>query len=423
MSTPLAARDYQADLERFAKYSQRELRRLWYQVGEEFDEDWYPLIPAAAEQVAIAQKAAVVVSAAYTPRMLAQSGQDAPPVGDIDTQGYVGTNRYGNPIPQVLAGATTKAKNLVKEGYAVGAALFEAGQWLESTGRTLVFDAGRSVVSADIMQRPQLSGYVRVLNPPSCARCIPLAGKWFRWNEGFQRHPTCDCVHCAAKSEGYAKAEGFITDPYEYFNSLSKSQQDRLFGENDAEALRNGGDIYRVTNIRRRGLADGSRRRSQARKYGTPSRMTVDDIMRASRGNRERAVQMLLDEGYITGPQQVGGNIKGRYYTGIGGTMGRGGTRRGATMAYQRALATGVRDPYSPAGVSLDPATQTAAERALHTAYLRKRAIDEGRNPFGSHRLTNAERRLVLNDYDVQLRALKSQPRQVRRLAALLGMV
>lgn len=34
-------------------------------------------------------------------------------------------------------------------------------------------------------------GYVRVLNPPSCGRCAILAGRFYRWSAGFQRHPMC----------------------------------------------------------------------------------------------------------------------------------------------------------------------------------------------------------------------------------------
>ncbi len=416
--------EYRAELEKLAVYAATEVRRLWYRVGFDFDETWYPQLDVASERVAIAQKAAVIQSAAYTPRLLQVTDQTALPIGDIDTQGFAGTNRYGNPLPQVLAGATTKAKTAVAGGADVGVALFQAGLWLRMTARTLVYDAGRSVVAADIAQRPSLGGYVRVLNPPSCARCIPLAGKWFRWNEGFQRHPKCDCVHRPAREEAWAKAEGFITDPYDAFNSLSRKEQDRLFGSNDAEAIRNGADMYRVTNIRTRGLPQLSGRRGwQARRYGTPSRMTVDDIFATAGNDRQAAVRMLLDEGYITGPQTVGGNIKGRYFEGYAGTMGRGGTRRGATMAYQQAQRTGIRDPYAPTSVSLDSATQTAAERRLHRAFLNQRAVNEGRNPYGSSRLSESDRQTARMEYERQIELLPDQPPQVRRLAALLGMV
>src|SRR5690606_23965723 len=33
--------------------------------------------------------------------------------------------------------------------------------------------------------------YVRMLTPPSCSRCTVLAGRWYRKNAGFARHPGC----------------------------------------------------------------------------------------------------------------------------------------------------------------------------------------------------------------------------------------
>lgn len=417
-----AVADHYLEQRRFGVYAARRLQQLWGRVGAEFDEDWYPLIPAAAEAVAIAQKAAVITAAAYTPSVLAAAELDALPVGDIDTQAFAGINRWGNPLPQVLAGATTKAKNLVQHGAPLALALKQTSTWLGGTALTLVSDAGRQVVAADIAQRPQLDGYTRFLNTPSCNRCIILAGKFFRWNEGFQRHPRCDCQHFPSKSEAWALAEGFVDDPYDAFNRMSRAEQDRVYGENDAEAIRNGGDIYRVTNIRARGLAIPTGRKGwQSRRYGTPTKRTIDDIFELAGDDRRRAVDLMLDEGYITGPQVTGGNIQGRYFTGYAGTMGRGGTRRGATMAFQRALSTGVRDPYAPTGLSLDPATQTAAERRLHTAYLNHRALGEGRNPFGNYAITDRTRATVESEYRAQLRALPDQPQQVRRLAVLLG--
>ena len=60
-------------------------------------------------------------------------------------------------------------------------------------------------------------GYVRMLNPPSC-RCSVLAGRFYRWNNGFLRHPKCDCVHVQTPATARAaETEGLVHDPYEYF--------------------------------------------------------------------------------------------------------------------------------------------------------------------------------------------------------------
>ena len=57
----------------------------------------------------------------------------------------------------------------------------------------LVSDAGRSAESVATAARPNV-GYVRFLSPPSCARCAILAGRVYRYSQGFQRHPGCDCT-------------------------------------------------------------------------------------------------------------------------------------------------------------------------------------------------------------------------------------
>lgn len=435
MTLPAHSSSYSLEQRKFSVFAARRVQKLWDRVGNDFDSDWVPLIADAAGVIVLAQKAAAVTSADYTPATLFETDTDALPVGTIDTQGFAGVNRYGEPVTSVLTGATTYAKNLVRDGATVTDALLGARNWLTSTTLTMVSDTGRSVVAADVAQRPAIGGYVRVLTSPSCPRCIVLAGKWFRWNEGFLRHPRCDCKHVPARDEEWARAEGFITDPYDAFKSLSPRKQDELFGTNQAEAIRQGADIYRVVNIAgvpgsaklARGLANINGRSGwQGRRYGTPSKVTIDEIFKIAGNDREKAAKLLLDAGYITGPQVGGGNIKGRFYEGYAGTMGRGGTRKGATYSFKRAKATGVRDPYAPDGVSLDSATQTAAERRLHYAYLNMRAVDEGRNPFANNTkrtpLTPRVRKTVEAEYRLQIALLPQQPRQVQRLAALLGM-
>ena len=426
--------DHYQEQRKFSTVAAAQIKGLWAGVGQDFDADWYPRIAQAAAVLKVSQAAAAVTSAAYTPALMFETGVEAAPAGDIVPGAFVGVNRYGQAVEDTLAGATTTAKNYVGRGYSPTAARDMASNWLTAMTLTVVADTGRSAVSADIAQRPTLTGYVRMLNGPSCSRCIVLAGKWFRWNEGFQRHPQCDCRHIAAKHESWAQSEGFVTDPYESFNGLDSAAQDRTFGAADAQAIRDGGDIYRVANIRTRGLADdvlkntaGRNRGRQSRLYNTPSRMTVDDIYAVAGNDRAMAVSLMEREGFITGPQVVGGNIKGRYFEGYAGSMGKGGANKGATIAFQRAQATGVRDRYSPdSRVSFDSATQTAAERRLHTAYLNQRAVTEGRNPFTANTrrqpLTPEIRKTVQDDYFNVVADLANQPDQVRRLARLLGM-
>ena len=98
----------------------------------------------------------------------------------------------------------TQAKVAVKSGLPIREALGQAERWLTGVTLTALADTARSVVGADIAQRTAIAGYVRMLNAPSCSRCIILAGKFFRWNEGFLRHPRCDCKHIPAQNADWA---------------------------------------------------------------------------------------------------------------------------------------------------------------------------------------------------------------------------
>lgn len=427
MALPQAAIDHYRQQQAITIATAQEVNSLWRTMGDNFDLSWQAIAPAAFQVVTAGQFQAAQSGLAYTPAVLAEQGIDAPAVATVNPQKFMGGTDDGRPLESLMHGAVYESKSQVAAGASVAQALRVGGEWLTDAVMDAVRDANRQAVSADMTTRPRVGGWVRMLNPPSCKFCVVLAGKFFRWNEGFQSHPDCDCRHIPT-SEGIA---GDLTlDPYAYFNSLSEKEQNRLFGKNDAQAVRDGGDIYRVVNIRSRGLADdvmkntaGHNRGWQARRWDTPSKMTVDDIYRAAT-DRADAIRLLEENGFITGEQVAGGNLIGNKPSPYGdlaaGSMGRGGTRKGATLAYRNAIASGVRDP-------LEPATQTAAERRLHEAYLMKQATNQGRNPFAGNStrnpLTSDVRDLVDRRYERELEKLKTAPQSVLLLARVLGIL
>jgi hypothetical protein len=99
-------------------------------------------------------------------------------------------------------------------------------------------DTGRSSVQAAMQSRPSVGGYVRMLHPPSCARCAILAGRVYRRATPFRRHPRCDCGNVPAAED---VAGDWTTDPVTYFRSLDRAEQDRIFTTAGAEAIRLGG--------------------------------------------------------------------------------------------------------------------------------------------------------------------------------------
>ncbi|MDV8066397.1 hypothetical protein R4P64_07760 [Rhodococcus sp. IEGM 1366] len=90
------------------------------------------------------------------------------------------------------------AKEAMAQGLGAQMATTLATKSLVRLTATLVADASREATQA-AMVSSRFGGYVRMLQPPSCHRCAVQAGKWFRWNKGFERHPKCDCVHIPAQ--------------------------------------------------------------------------------------------------------------------------------------------------------------------------------------------------------------------------------
>lgn len=387
-------------------------------MGDDFDLGWSRIAATVFATVLAAQAQAAASGLAYVPAVLAEQGVDPGSLATVDPGRFAGGMSNGEPVEYLLGAAPIKAKQTMLLAQSSQLALAAGAEWLTQITLDAVRDANRDATSAAMITRPAVEGWVRQLNPPSCRVCIVLAGRWYRWSQGFQRHPRCDCRHVPGRKS--AGTEAHRVDPYAYFHGLPKAEQDRLFGANDAQAIRDGADIYRVVNVRDRGLASASGRRGwQARRYGSPTQLTVDDVYRAAGENRELAVQLLRENGFIVGEQVAGGSILGNEGNPFAaGALGRGGTRKGATLAYRKAVATGVRDP-------LEPATQTAAERRLHSAFLSMQAVERGSNPFAANSarnpLTPEIRRLVEQNYRRQLAGLADGPEQLRTLAKLLG--
>lgn len=420
---PSSAVDHYQQQQAISVAAAAQVDRLWRaNLGADFDLGWNAIAEAVFTVVVAAQGAAAANGVGYVPTVLTEQDIDAQQTAAVNPARFAGGTADGRPLETLLHGAPYVAKTAVGQGLSTQAALVQGGIWLQERVLDVIRDADRQAVQATMATTPTVQGWVRMLNPPSCKFCVMLAGKFYRWNQGFRAHPRCDCRHIPS-SESIA---GDLTvDPYAYFKSLDGKMQDRVFGKNDAEALRQGADIYRVVNTRSRGLVDDAVKRNpknragwQARRWDTPSKLTVDDVLKAAGGDRAKTVQLLRDNGYITGDQVAGGNLIGNIPNpNAAGALGRGGTRKGATLAYRRAVNSGVRDP-------LEPATQTAAERRLHRAYLAKQAVDAGRNPFANNTartpLTPQVRDLVEKQYARQVAQLDDGPEQLRVLARRL---
>lgn len=320
-------------------------------MGTDFDSGWNRVGASLTATVTTAQYQAARGGIDYLPQVLAETGQDASRLESISAAAFAGTNRWGAPVESILRTAVIRSKQAVAAGFAPSAALLQGRRFLDTAVPSLLADSDRSAVQAGLTSAG-IAGYVRMLNAPSCHRCIILAGRWYRWNKGFQRHPLCDCRHIPAAEN---MAGDLTTDPYAAFNAMSEAEQDAAWGKSSARAIRDGADIYRVSNVKTRGLTS----ERSARNFGTPSKMTLDDIYAEAGTNRTKAIELMRSNGYIVGQQQIRQQAE-QFAAPISRPV-VAGSRRDRVL---QARSTGERDP-------LDRATMTAAEQRLFDASYR----------------------------------------------------
>jgi hypothetical protein len=388
---PEAAVAHYAAMQRLGAVAAAQVRRLWLGVSaSDFSASWREALPSAAALLGAAQFRAALAGSDYGASALAEQGVYEAPAAFVDPSGFSGVAADGGSLSGLLYTAAPYAKERIAGGMDAAAAKNAAAGFLMLRTRTAVADAARGAASVDVASRPR-TGYVRMLNAPSCSRCVILAGKFYRWNKGFQRHPGCDCRHVPSTENVAGDA---TTDPYAYFESLSGAEQDRIFGAGSAQAIRDGGDMFQVVNARR-GMKPGGVTTEGTSKRGfygnTRGQRLTPDAIYAKGLSREQTLRELERYGYILpGGQNPQGVIRGQR-EGFG-QMGRGGTRVGAREAVLRARETGVRDPNALA-------TMTAAERRVFDAQANWDAVREGRNPFGRGKLTPQLSAAAENDF------------------------
>lgn len=151
---------------------------------------------------------------------------------------------------------------------------------------SLVQDAGRASESVAVAVRPDIR-FVRYLTLPSCARCAVLAGRIYRYSQGFLRHPNCDCVMLPTT----VAAPDLVQDPAE----LAKAGQIRGLSAADLLAIEQGADFGKVVNVRLRRAGLRQAGRVLARR-GKP---TPEGIYAIAGDDRTEALRLLKRYGYL----------------------------------------------------------------------------------------------------------------------------
>jgi hypothetical protein len=301
--------------------------RLWQTSGGDRSR-WEASLTLLMATITRAQIAAVLLALKYVKDVLADLLIGEAPLAAVDPTPLIGLSGAGLPLldlyanlPEQFTLNTTRASQLldaepanVPSPQVFGLAMKATTAQLQRSVQTAISDTGRAGESLQIAVTPGV-GYVRMLNPPSCKRCVVLAGKFYQWNAGFARHPLCDCRHVPAAE---SVAGDLRVDPERYFRSLTVEGQDAAFGKAGAEAIRDGADIGQVVNAdkgmqvaqvygrslkvttqgtTKRGRA-GKAIRARGRSPATTPRLMPSSIYRLAE-NRTDAVRLLRLNGYI----------------------------------------------------------------------------------------------------------------------------
>lgn len=248
---------------RRARAAANEIQRLWSQLDRrDFTASWRSSVgPRILRALAAGQLASAAAADEYVDDVAEAEGAGSERTGTVRPEGFAGLAADGRALDSLMYLSVITSKTRIAAGQSVDDALMAGLQQALRLGSSEVTQAGRGAVSASMAGKRTIQGYVRVVQPPACSRCIILAGKEFGWNAGFQRHPRCDCVHLpttlSARNGGrrpgstdLAGGRGFL-DPRAYFNTLSRAEQDRVFGAAGARAVREGGDMGQIVNARR----------------------------------------------------------------------------------------------------------------------------------------------------------------------------
>lgn len=302
MDAATVAAGYSAQQTALARQIAAEAAKLWTGIDPaNLDASWAASLPRTQALVSGGMVLAASTANTYLDDVLAAQGIDPAADARVDPRAFGRSASDGRPLDSLLQQPLIGTKTAIGGGASALAALAGGLLQLDMIVRTQLADAGRTAVGVGLTARRHAGGYVRMLNPPSCARCAVLAGRFYRWNAGFVRHPRCDCRHIPSAED---RGDDLRTGPAAYFRSLTQAEQDRLFTRAGAEAIRDGADIGQVVNARRGMYVAGGidyTRESTTRSGVAPGqvRLMPEAIYRRAGDDRGEALRLLRQYRYL----------------------------------------------------------------------------------------------------------------------------
>lgn len=259
-------------------------------------EVWRDVVADMGAQLLALQVAAATLADGYLDEVLDAQGADPGAVAAVNPQAFADLTDGGG---SWLLNLVYAPNSVTTRGLSQSQMLSQFAFVAQSVTAAGVRDIGRSAVQTGMQARRSAKNYVRMLKHPSCGRCAILAGRRYYRLKAFKRHPNCDCLHIPAAED----SGDWTTRPEDYFRSLSTEEQDRIFTEAGAEAIRLGADMSQVVNAQQ-GMTTVTAygQQVQATTTGTTvrglagQRLASEGVTRTGRYTNARTPRLMPDE-------------------------------------------------------------------------------------------------------------------------------
>jgi hypothetical protein len=297
---PLAAERHYAYQQQVTAAVVRAAQLAWARVTlADLDGSWAAVAGGLLTLVTAAQVAAARDADPYLAAVLAEMGHPDDPAGQVQPAAFAGVASDGRGLgvaarePLITVKVGPEGADGPVTGVGVGRVAAGDARADHRAGH------GPRRRLGGMVARPHVKGYVRVLTPPSCSRCVILAGRVYRWSTGFQRHPRDDCRSLPLADLG--DAPEFTTDPM----AALRAGQVRGLSKAEEAAISDGADLNQIVNAHRSGAyqgmttAEGVTRRGVAgKRLQGRQRLTVGAIQRLA-SDRDEALKLLRAHAYL----------------------------------------------------------------------------------------------------------------------------
>ncbi|GLY21686.1 hypothetical protein Misp04_14180 [Micromonospora sp. NBRC 101691] len=192
MSARTVALDHYRRRRRLADALAAVAARLWRRISpDDIARSWATALVDLVPVTNAAQLAAARVADAYLDAVLDAQGIDPTAEARVVPAALAGVASDGRPLASLLYEPAIGTLKAIGAGATVERALAGGFASLDMMVRTQVADAGRAADQVAMVARRRAGGYTRMVVGRTCGRCVVLAGRWYAYNAGFDRHPRC----------------------------------------------------------------------------------------------------------------------------------------------------------------------------------------------------------------------------------------